>query len=82
MHLRHLQRVAQFTRLPVSRTCLPCRCAATVTTMPPKVLLAAKPEIYEQQIGEKRKRIQDMFAKFDPPELEVFESERQNYRMR
>ncbi len=47
-----------------------------------KVLLAAKPETYAQQIGEKRKRIEDLFAKFNPPELQVFESERQNYRMR
>ena len=50
--------------------------------MPSKVLLAAKPETYIQQIGEKRKRIQELFAKFDPPELQVFESEKQNYRMR
>ena len=50
--------------------------------MPPKVLLAAQPETYDQQIGEKRKRIETMFAKFDPPQLEVYESERQNYRMR
>lgn len=50
--------------------------------MPPKVLLAAQPETYDQQIGEKRKRIETMFAKFDIPQLEVYESERQNYRMR
>lgn len=50
--------------------------------MPSKVLLAAKPETYDQQIGEKRKRIESMFAKFNPPELQVYESDRQNYRMR
>ncbi|KAL0049774.1 hypothetical protein WJX82_009675 [Trebouxia sp. C0006] len=50
--------------------------------MPPKLLLAARPETYEQQIGEKRKRIENLFATFDPPELQVFESERENYRMR
>ncbi len=50
--------------------------------MPPKLLLAARPETYEQQIGEKRKRIETLFATLDPPELQVFESERENYRMR
>ncbi len=50
--------------------------------MPPKLLLAARPETYEQQIGEKRKRIETLFATFNPPELQVFESERENYRMR
>lgn len=82
MHLRAIRRVAQVARPALSIAHTRCLCSSTVHIMPSKVLLAAKPETYIQQIGEKRKRIQELFAKFDPPELQVFESEKQNYRMR
>ena len=62
----------------------PC-CAlssAPVHVMPSKVLLAAQPELYAEQIGEKRKRIEGMFKQFNPPELQIYESEKQHYRMR
>lgn len=82
MHLRALQRVTQFATPHTVANRTRCLCASSSGVMPSKVLLAAKPETYEQQIGEKRKRIESMFAKFNPPELQVYESERQNYRMR
>lgn len=59
-----------------------CRASAPLQNMPSKLLLSARPETYAQQIGDKRKRIEDMFANFDPPELQVFESAKENYRMR
>lgn len=83
MQVRNLvQRVAYSARL--SKVVLRPHCCATAPaqTMPSKVLLSARPETYAQQIGEKRKRIETMFAKFDPPDLQVFESKRQHYRMR
>ena len=64
----------------VFRAC--CRTSAPLQAMPSKVLLSARPETYAQQIGEKRKRIEGMFANFNPPELQVFESAKENYRMR
>lgn len=39
-------------------------------------------ENYNQQLGEKVSRLNDMFADFNPPRLEVFESEPLHYRMR
>ena len=82
MHLRALQRVTRLATSPVLASRTRCLCASLSGAMPSKVLLAAKPETYDQQIGEKRKRIESMFAKFNPPELQVYESDRQNYRMR
>ena len=82
MQTRAFRRALRIVGSPVTKSSLRCQCVATTAVMPPKVLLAAKPETYDQQIGEKRKRIEDLFAKFKPPELEVFESEREHYRMR
>ena len=46
------------------------------------LLTAALPETYSQQLGQKRRRLEQMFSEFDPPTLQVFESQRENYRMR
>ena len=83
MHLRGLQRLTRtITSSVVTARTRRCFCTSSLGTMPSKLLLAARPETYEQQIGEKRKRIETLFATFNPPELQVFESERENYRMR
>ncbi len=41
-----------------------------------------KPEQYSEQLAEKVGRLQQSFARFTPPELEIFESPRKHYRMR
>ena len=46
------------------------------------LLTAALPETYTQQLGKKRQRLEQLFSQFDPPELQVFESQREHYRMR
>ncbi|WP_456296563.1 tRNA (uridine(54)-C5)-methyltransferase TrmA [Vibrio sp. AK197] len=44
--------------------------------------LDVNPQHYAQQLAEKTERLSDMFAPFDVPELEVYESPEQHYRMR
>lgn len=46
------------------------------------LLTSALPETYEQQLGQKRQRLEQLLSPFNPPELQVFESQRENYRMR
>lgn len=82
MQVRTAQRLAPFTRLHNIVFRFVCRMSGPVQAMPSKVLLSARPETYAQQIGEKRKRIEGMFANFNPPELQVFESAKEHYRMR
>ncbi|WP_417348195.1 tRNA (uridine(54)-C5)-methyltransferase TrmA [Ferrimonas sp.] len=45
-------------------------------------LKALDPANYEKQLAEKCERMRSMFAPFNAPELEVFPSEPQHYRMR
>lgn len=40
------------------------------------------PENYQQQLQQKRERLTQIFAAYAPPELEVFESPKEHYRMR
>ena len=40
------------------------------------------PEQYQQQLTEKVQRLHDLFAGFEMPELEIFESPKSHYRMR
>jgi tRNA (uracil-5-)-methyltransferase len=40
------------------------------------------PELYQHQLEEKQTRLNEMFAEYDVPELEVFESPEKHYRMR
>ena len=82
MQVRTAQRLAPFARLHNIVLRFDCRMSGPVKAMPSKVLLSARPETYAQQIGEKRKRIEGMFANFNPPELQVFESAKEHYRMR
>ncbi|EKK9986012.1 tRNA (uridine(54)-C5)-methyltransferase TrmA [Vibrio vulnificus] len=44
--------------------------------------LDVNPQRYQQQLAEKVQRLTDMFAPYQAPELEVFESPDQHYRMR
>ncbi|WP_428773648.1 tRNA (uridine(54)-C5)-methyltransferase TrmA [Vibrio sp.] len=44
--------------------------------------LDVNPQHYQQQLAEKRERLTTMFAEFNVPALEVFESPEQHYRMR
>uniref|UniRef100_UPI002163BE12 tRNA (uridine(54)-C5)-methyltransferase TrmA n=1 Tax=Vibrio vulnificus TaxID=672 RepID=UPI002163BE12 len=44
--------------------------------------LDVNPQRYQQQLAEKVQRLTDMFAPYQAPELEVFESPEQHYRMR
>ena len=44
--------------------------------------LDVTPQHYAQQLAEKTERLTQMFAPYDAPELEVFPSEEQHYRMR
>ncbi|USD65408.1 tRNA (uridine(54)-C5)-methyltransferase TrmA [Vibrio sp. SCSIO 43136] len=44
--------------------------------------LDVTPELYQQQLAEKTQRLTSMFAHYQMPELEVFESPEQHYRMR
>ena len=82
MRVRIAQRIAQPARLPNFVSGPLCCASPPLQAMPSKVLLSARPETYAQQIGEKRKRIEGMFANFNPPELQVFVSEKEHYRMR
>ena len=82
MQVRVAQRVAQPARLCNIIFGPLCCASARLHAMPSKVLVSARPETYTQQIGEKRKRIENMFASFNPPELRVFESKTEHYRMR
>ncbi|GAA5193066.1 tRNA (uridine(54)-C5)-methyltransferase TrmA [Ferrimonas gelatinilytica] len=45
-------------------------------------LAALDPRHYEAQLAEKRERMQVLFADYETPELEVFPSEPQHYRLR
>lgn len=45
-------------------------------------LAIVKPELYEQQLEEKAKFIRSEFADFEIPELELFRSKPEHYRMR
>ncbi|ENO8976746.1 TPA: tRNA (uridine(54)-C5)-methyltransferase TrmA [Vibrio parahaemolyticus] len=44
--------------------------------------LDVNPQRYQEQLAEKVERLTDMFAPYNVPELEVFESPEQHYRMR
>ncbi|GAL16264.1 tRNA (uracil54-C5-)-methyltransferase [Vibrio astriarenae] len=44
--------------------------------------LDVNPQTYQQQLADKVTRLTDMFSDFNAPELEVFESPEQHYRMR
>ncbi len=44
--------------------------------------LDVNPQRYQEQLAEKVERLNDMFAPYNVPELEVFESPEQHYRMR
>ncbi|MDR9826646.1 tRNA (uridine(54)-C5)-methyltransferase TrmA [Vibrio sp. FNV 38] len=44
--------------------------------------LDVNPQTYQQQLADKVTRLTDMFCDFNAPELEVFESPEQHYRMR
>ncbi|QIA62201.1 tRNA (uridine(54)-C5)-methyltransferase TrmA [Vibrio astriarenae] len=44
--------------------------------------LDVNPQTYQQQLADKVIRLTDMFSDFNAPELEVFESPEQHYRMR
>ncbi|NMS18767.1 tRNA (uridine(54)-C5)-methyltransferase TrmA, partial [Vibrio parahaemolyticus] len=44
--------------------------------------LDVNPQRYQAQLAEKVQRLTDMFAPYQAPELEVFESPEQHYRMR
>ncbi|EOU2464614.1 tRNA (uridine(54)-C5)-methyltransferase TrmA [Vibrio navarrensis] len=44
--------------------------------------LDVNPQRYQAQLAEKVQRLTDMFASYQTPELEVFESPEQHYRMR
>ena len=44
--------------------------------------LDVNPQRYQEQLAEKVERLTDMFAPYNMPELEVFESPEQHYRMR
>jgi len=44
--------------------------------------LEVNPNSYQQQLDEKVERLTQMFAPYDAPELEIFNSPIQNYRMR
>ncbi|MGR5254482.1 tRNA (uridine(54)-C5)-methyltransferase TrmA [Vibrio astriarenae] len=44
--------------------------------------LDVNPQTYQQQLADKVTRLTDMFTDFGTPELEVFESPEQHYRMR
>ncbi len=44
--------------------------------------LDVNPHDYQQQLAEKKQRLTEMFAHYNAPELEVFESPEQHYRMR
>ena len=40
------------------------------------------PERYEEQLARKHKRVEELFSDFQLPQMEVFESEREHYRLR
>ncbi|AEH31679.1 hypothetical protein VAA_00469 [Vibrio anguillarum 775] len=44
--------------------------------------LDVNPQHYQQQLAEKTERLTQMFAQYNMPQLEVFESPEQHYRMR
>lgn len=59
---------------------------APFTGTKPKVIpmatLDVNPQRYQEQLAEKVDRLNEMFASYNVPELEVFESPEQHYRMR
>jgi tRNA (uracil-5-)-methyltransferase len=45
-------------------------------------LIDVDTDAYDAQLAAKRKLVEEQFAEFNPPELEVFQSKPKNYRMR
>ncbi len=45
-------------------------------------LAAMDPQAYDQQLADKQAKLTQMFAEFETPQLEVFSSEPEHYRMR
>ena len=44
--------------------------------------LDVNPQRYQEQLAEKTERLTEMFSEYNVPELEVYESPEQHYRMR
>jgi tRNA/tmRNA/rRNA uracil-C5-methylase (TrmA/RlmC/RlmD family) len=62
------------------------RCA-TMASETPKVeftpsLIDVDTDAYDSQLAAKRKLVEEQFAEFKPPKLEVFQSKPKHYRMR
>lgn len=58
-----------------------------MTSDTPKVeftssLIDIDTDAYDAQLAAKRKLVEEQFAEFNPPKLEVFQSKPKNYRMR
>ena len=54
----------------------------TMATKGNHVLLEIDESKYDAQLAEKKARIDELFAEFRPPQLEVFPSKPTHYRMR
>ena len=67
---------------PVASTLEPSEAApAAIQQIGPSYTTTA-PERYEEQLARKRKRVEELFSDFQLPQMEVFESEREHYRLR
>ena len=45
-------------------------------------MIEMHPDNYQSQLDDKATRQRDLFKKFSPPELEIFDSPAENYRLR
>ena len=67
---------------PVASTVEPSDAAPAASQQTGPSYTTTAPERYEEQLARKRKRVEELFSDFRLPQMEVFESEREHYRLR
>ena len=67
---------------PAGPTLEPSEAAPAASQQTGPSYTTTAPECYAEQLARKRKRVEELFSDFQLPQMEVFESEREHYRLR